>query len=301
MMHGDDKDVWETEVKGVTLDVQSHTMTLDFQVMNMERADVVLGREWLHGLGPSLKRSYEHNTITFSDQGTHVLLINERDIPPSQLICSAELTYLSKHNLIESMFFCYNLSHVMSHVSSKDLSGGTSLSSPMSSSSTPHSLKGITTNDLSFNSQLQQLLKDYSDVFPSDLPSGLPPERQVQHGIDVVQESKPVSRPPYRLSAAEASEVERQLTDYLERGFIQPSSSPWASPILLVKKKDGSMRLCVDYRGLNALTIKNKYPLPRIDELFGQLNGAWYFTKIDLRSGYHQVRIRTQDVSKTAF
>ena len=85
-MHGDDKDVWETEVKGVTLDVQSHTMTVDFQVMNMDRADVVLGREWLHGLGPSLKRSYEHNTITFSDQGTHVLLISERDIPPSLLI-----------------------------------------------------------------------------------------------------------------------------------------------------------------------------------------------------------------------
>ena len=76
----------------------------------MERADVVLGREWLHGLGSSLKRSYEHNTITFSDQGTHVLLISERDIPPSPLICSAELTYLSKNNLIESMFFCYNLS-----------------------------------------------------------------------------------------------------------------------------------------------------------------------------------------------
>ena len=126
-------------------------------------------------------------------------------------------------------------------------------------------------------------------------------KRQVQHGIDVVQGSKPVSKPPYRLSAAEASEVERQLTDYLKRGFIQPKCSPWASPILLVKKKDGSMRLCVDYRGLNALTIKNKYPLPRIDELFDQLNGAWYFTKIDLRSGYHQVRIRTQDVSKTAF
>ena len=117
-------------------------------------------------------------------------------------------------------------------------------------------------NTQSFESQLQQLLSEFIDVFPQDLPSGLPPERQVQHSIDVVQNSKPVSKPPYRLSATKASEVERQLADYLGRGFIRPSSSPWASPILLVKKKDGSMRMCVDYRGLNSLTVKNKYPLP---------------------------------------
>ena len=95
--------------------------------------------------------------------------------------------------------------------------------------------------------------------------------------------------------------MERQLEDYVQRGFIRPSSSPWASPILLVKKKDGSMRMCVDYRGVNAITIKNKYPLPRVDELFDQLNGARYFSKIDLRSGYHPVRIQPQDVPKTAF
>ena len=99
----------------------------------------------------------------------------------------------------------------------------------------------------------------------------------------------------------EASEVERQLAHYLKRGFIQPSSSPWASPIWLVKKKDGSMRMCVDYCGLNAVTTKNKYPLPRVDEFFDQLRGARYFSKIDLLSGYHQVRIRLEDVTKTAF
>ena len=148
---------------------------------------------------------------------------------------------------------------------------------------------------------LHHLLHEYNDVFPHDLPKGLPPERAVRHNIDLLQGSKPISKPPYRLSASEASEVERQLADYLQRGFIKPSSSPWASPILLVKKKDGSMRMCVDYRGLNAITIKNKYPLPRVDELFDQLKGARYFSKIDLRSGYHQVRVRTEDVPKTAF
>ncbi|MCO5567952.1 hypothetical protein L7F22_021648 [Adiantum nelumboides] len=113
--------------------------------------------------------------------------------------------------------------------------------------------------------------------------------------------TKPISKPPYRLSHTEAIEVEKQSADYVNRGYIKPSSSPWASPILLVKKKDGTMRMCVDYRGLNSVTIKNKYPLPRVDELFDQLQGACYFMKIDLRSGYHQVRIRSADIPKTAF
>ena len=134
---------------------------------------------------------------------------------------------------------------------------------------------------------LSSLLNEFRDVFPADLPDGLPPSREVDHPIEVIPGSKPVSKPAYRLSHSEAQEVERQLAEYVRKGFIRPSSSPWASPILLVKKKDGSMRMCVDYRSLNQLTIKNKYPMPRIDELFDQLTGARYFSKIDLRSGYH--------------
>ncbi|MCO5599478.1 hypothetical protein L7F22_053582 [Adiantum nelumboides] len=149
--------------------------------------------------------------------------------------------------------------------------------------------------------KLTHLLTEYSDVFISDLPPGLPPTRDVQHRIDVLPGTKPMSKPPYRRSAGEAKEVESQLADYLARGFIRPSASPWTSPILLVKKKDGFMCMCIDYRGLNAITIKNKYPLPRVDELFDQLHGAQYFTKIDLCLRYHQVRILSEDISKTAF
>ena len=115
------------------------------------------------------------------------------------------------------------------------------------------------------------MLKEYHDVFTSDLPIGLPPPRAITHGIDVVPGSKPISKPPYRMSTSKASEVKKQLSEYIQRGFNRPSISPWASPILLVKKKDGSMQMCVDYRDLNAVTIKNKYPLPRIDEFFDQL------------------------------
>ena len=114
---------------------------------------------------------------------------------------------------------------------------------------------------------LESLLKEYGDVFPLDFPPGLPPTRNVQHGIDVMDGKKLLSKPPYRMSASESQQVECQLADYLKRGFIRPSISPWASPIVLVKKKDGSMQMCIDYCGLNAITIKNKYPLPRVDEL----------------------------------
>ncbi|MCO5559561.1 hypothetical protein L7F22_013162 [Adiantum nelumboides] len=149
--------------------------------------------------------------------------------------------------------------------------------------------------------KLTHLLMEYSDVFSSDLPPGLTPTCDVQHRIDVLSGTKSVSKPPYRLSASKAKKVESQLTDYLARGFIRPSTLPWSSPILLVNKKDGSMRMCIEYRGLNAITVKNKYPLSCVDELFDQLHGAQHFTKIDLRSRYHQVRILSEDISKIAF
>ncbi|KAL0544194.1 hypothetical protein IC582_019307 [Cucumis melo] len=103
------------------------------------------------------------------------------------------------------------------------------------------------------------------------------------------------------MAPAELKELKVQLQELLDKGFIRPSVSPWGAPVLFVKKKDGSMRLCIDYRELNKVTVKNRYPLPRIDDLFDQLQGATVFSKIDLRSGYHQLRIKDEDVPKTAF
>ncbi|MCH82353.1 retrotransposon protein, partial [Trifolium medium] len=141
---------------------------------------------------------------------------------------------------------------------------------------------------------------EFSDVFPNDV-SDLPPEREVEFTIDVVPGTSPISMAPYRMSAAEFEKLKEQLEELLEKKFIRPSVSPWGAPVLLVKKKDGSMRLCIDYRQLNKVTIKNKYPLPRIDDLMDQLMGACVFSKIDLRSGYHQIRVKAEDVPKTAF
>ncbi|KAD6119124.1 hypothetical protein E3N88_10395 [Mikania micrantha] len=144
------------------------------------------------------------------------------------------------------------------------------------------------------------VVRDFLEVFPEEL-TGLPPVRQVEFCIDLIPGAGPVAKAPYRLAPSEMQELSSQLQELLDRGFIRPSSSPWGAPILFVKKKDGSFRMCIDYRELNKLTIKNHYPLPRIDDLFDQLQGATYFSKIDLRSGYHQVRVREEDISKTAF
>ena len=119
--------------------------------------------------------------------------------------------------------------------------------------------------------------------------------------IDLAPGATPIAKTPYRLAPTEMQELMKQLQELLDKGFIQPSTSPWGAPILFVKKKDGTMRMCIDYRELNKVTIKNRYPLPRIDDLFDQLQGASYFSKIDLRSGYHQLRVRGEDVPKTAF
>ena len=141
---------------------------------------------------------------------------------------------------------------------------------------------------------------EFSDVFLEELP-GLPHNRDVEFKIELVPGTTPISRRPYRMPPNELAELKIQLQDLLDKGLIQPSSSPWGCPALFVKKKDKSLRMCVDYRPLNAMTINNKYPLPRIDILFDQLAKAKVFSKIDLRSGYHQIKIRLEDIPKTAF
>jgi hypothetical protein len=138
------------------------------------------------------------------------------------------------------------------------------------------------------------------DVFLEDLP-GLPPERDVEFVIELKPGTAPISRRLYRMPPNELAELKTQLQDLLEKGFIRPSSSPWGCPAIFVKKKDQTLRMCVDYRPLNEVTIKNKYPLPRIDILFDQLTRARVFSKIDLRSGYHQIHISPEDIPKTAF
>jgi hypothetical protein len=127
---------------------------------------------------------------------------------------------------------------------------------------------------------------EYPDVFPEELP-GMPPERDVEFVIDLLPSTGPITKRPYCMAVDELEELKKQLKELSDKGYIRPSASPWGSPVLFVKKKDGSMRMCIDYRNLNVVTVKNKYPLPRINDLLDQLKNAKFFSKIDLRSGYH--------------
>jgi hypothetical protein len=143
-------------------------------------------------------------------------------------------------------------------------------------------------------------VSEFRDVFPEELP-GMPPERKVEFSIELIPGTTPISKRAYRVSGPELVELKKQIDDLLEKGYIRPSTSPWAARVLFVEKKDGTKRMCIDYRALNEVTVKNKYPLPRIEDLFDQLRGASVFSKIDLRSGYHQLRIRPTDIPKTTF
>ncbi|KAI3783361.1 hypothetical protein L1987_42440 [Smallanthus sonchifolius] len=144
------------------------------------------------------------------------------------------------------------------------------------------------------------IVRDFLELFPKDLP-GLPPHRKVEFQIGLAPRAAPIAQAPCRLAPCELQELSTQLHELLDKGFIRPSSSPRGAPVLFVKKKDGTFRMCIDYRELNKVTIKSCYPLPCIDDLFDQLQGSSFYSKIDLRSGYHQLRVRDEDITKTAF
>jgi hypothetical protein len=141
---------------------------------------------------------------------------------------------------------------------------------------------------------------EYPDVFSLDY-SRLPSQREVEFGIECVPNTNPISKAPYRMALSKLKELKEQLQELLDKGFIRPSISLWGAPALFVKKNDGSMRMCINYRELNKVTIKNRYPLSRIDDLLDQLQGAQVFSKVDLCSGYHQVRVKEEDIPKTTF
>ncbi|GJP44288.1 hypothetical protein CLOM_g3661 [Closterium sp. NIES-68] len=154
-------------------------------------------------------------------------------------------------------------------------------------------------SELHVPAELAALIRQYPDIFPDDLPAGLPPERPQDHKIDLEPSAQPTVRTQWRLT--QLAELRSQLDYLLEKGFIQPSTSPFAAPILFTPKKDGGLRMCIDYRALNRRTIKSRYPIPRADNLLDQLRRARFFSKIDLRSGYHQIRVFADDYHKTAF
>ncbi|GJR39581.1 putative reverse transcriptase domain-containing protein [Tanacetum coccineum] len=251
-----------TVIKGCTLTLLNQPFDIDLMPINLGSFDVVIGMDWL---------SKYHAKILCDEKVVHIPINGET------LIIRGDRSK-TRLNLIS----CIKTERYISRGCQ------VFMIQVMEKKSDEKKLEDI------------PVVKEFPDVFPEDLP-GLPPVRQVEFQIDLIPGAAPVARTPYRLAPSEMQELSNQLQELTDRGFIRPSTSPWGAPVLFVKKKDGSFRMCIDYRELNKLTIKNRYPLPRIDDLFDQLQGSSVYSKIDLRSGYHQLRVREEDIPKTAF
>jgi hypothetical protein len=272
------------------IQIQTYTDHIDFTTLELSNYDIILGMPWLHTLNPQV--DWIDQTLKFQhDQQSHCL----HPAPPSsnlepplptldanyQPLTIARLKLSLRHKQVAEMFVGNYRDLTTMQLNSTETQS-TAPSPPL-------------------NPEAKKLLDEYRDVFPDDLPSGLPPRRDIDHQIELTPGAKPVYHALRRMSPIELDECKKQVEALEKAGFIRPSKSPYGAPILFVKKKSGEMRMCMDYRALNDVTIKNRYPLPRIDELFDRLLGAKYFTKIDLRSGYHQIRIAEGDAEKTAF
>jgi hypothetical protein len=238
-------------------------------VLPLKSFDMILGSDWLEDHSPTWRR---------------VLLCGlQDDITSFKAITSGKLKGLLRRKAVTH---CVELRKVFP-------------------SSDYHSVQALSSEDLSESHQsevpeaVHNLIQQFASLFKE--PSELPPPRQDDHHIPLVPCAQPVNVRPYRYSPQQKTEIENRITEMLQKGVIQHSSCPFASPVLLVKKKDSTWRFCVDYRHLNAITIKNKHPLPIVDELLDELAGAQWFTKLDFRSGYHQVRVAAGDEFKTAF
>ncbi|KAL0554252.1 hypothetical protein IC582_008169 [Cucumis melo] len=251
------------KIKACRVEIAKHELDVTLLVLDMQDFDVILGMDWL---------SANHASI---DCFGKEVVFNPPSVPSFKfrgagMVCVPKVISAMK--------------------ASKLLSQGTW--------GILASVVDIREPEVSLSSE--PVVREYPDVFLDELP-GLPPPREVDFAIELESGTAPISRAPYRMAPVELKELKLQLQELLDKDFIRPSVSPWGAPVLFVKKKDGSMRLCIDCRELNKVTVKNRYPLPRIDELFDQLQGATVFSKIDLRSGYHQLRIRDNDIPKTAF
>ena len=270
----------EVETAGGHVMSISHQATLLLNAQGYEHAasayvldtkfDIILGRDWLKSVQPV--PDWELDTWRVH-KGEHEYVIrpqHKRVIP--------ELAYLITHRQVQRLERCKNIDDVfVCFLRPQDVE---------------------LMNDAS-NQMTKALVEEFSDVFQDKLP-GLPPKRDIEHVIDT-GDAAPISRPPYKMSPRELDELRRQLKELLDLGLIRPSSSPWGAPVLFVRKKNGEMRMCIDYRAVNRLSKRISTPLPRIDECLERLHGMRYFSKLDLRSGYHNLRLREEDIPKTAF
>ncbi|GJU89217.1 putative reverse transcriptase domain-containing protein [Tanacetum coccineum] len=257
-------------LRGCTIGLLGHLFNIDLIPVELGSFDVIIGMDWLANNHAVIVCDEKIVRIPFGDK----ILIVQGDMSDKgkqSTLSSISYTQTQKYMEKGCQVFLTQVKKKETEVKSKE-----------------KRLKDV------------PIVRKFPEVFLEDFP-GLPHVRQVEFQIDLVPGAAPVARAPYRLAPSEMQELFAQLQELSDKGFIRPSSSPWGAPVLFVKKKDGSFRMCIDYRELNKLTVKNRYLLPRIDDLFDQLQGSSVYSKIDLRPGYHQLRVREKDIPKTAF
>lgn len=248
----------------MTVSIDDYQFTSSFLLLPVAGCDLVLGAQWLDTLGFIGWHFQDKVMVFFNDGRCHVL------------------KGFTHHNSTSSS---HDLIAFLASAQSDSL-GPPAPISPISSPQAHHH-------------SIQTLIDTYCDLFST--PAALPPLRTIDHHITLFPDTSPVNVRPYRYAHSQKAELEAQVDDMLTNGLIRPSCSPYSSPVLLVKKKEGTWRFCVDYRALNAVTVKDRFPIPVVDELLDELHGATYFSKLDLQSGYHQIRMHEADIPKTAF
>ena len=289
----------------LTLVIGAYNEELTFDVADLPKHEIILGLPWLHRRNPiidwpsaTLRFAYKNQALILA-QGQCSIATPDTAIdqdmvnPSSKAACFTSISAKQLAKAVKKNAVAYLMTVNALDVDDEDMVALEEANVPLRTKSESLAPNG--------DPVIQKLLADFADVFPAQLPIGLPPPRHVDHAIELVPGAQPAYRGLLPLTTSELAEVKKQLTELLDQGFIRSSKSPYGAPILFIKKKDGSWRMCMDYRALNKITIKNRCPLPRIDESFNQLSTATIFSKIDLASGYHQIRIRPEDVHKTAF
>ncbi|XP_028113652.1 uncharacterized protein LOC114311688 [Camellia sinensis] len=252
----------------VPISLQGVPLTVDFYLLPLEGYELVLGTQWLQTLGPIL---WDFSKLQMQfELGEKKVFLQGLSNPSPKFVNETNI-----HREYRRRKECLVL---QLHAMNRAL--------PTTQSTTP-------------DPRIQSLLKAFPDIF--EKPIDLPPQRSQDHSIPLLPGSAPVNVRPYRYPHFQKNEIEKLIREMLSTGIIRASNSPYSSPVILVKKHDGSWRMCIDYRALNKITIKDKFPIPVIDELLDELHGSQFFTKLDLRSGYHQIRVRQEDVQKTAF
>ena len=259
--------VEELEVK-----IQGHSFKLPVYLLPVTGEDLVLGAAWLAIVGPHIS-DYSKLTLKFYLNNHFITLYGEQPKLPTH----AQFTHLRRMHNTHAIAELFTL-----HIQQPDSPQDRWLDLPTD-----------------MEPEMALLLHTYKEVF--SIPSGLPPPRAQNHSIPLIQGSGPIKVKPYRYPHSQKFQIESTIHDMLREGIIVPSTSPFSSPIVLVKKKDDTWRFCTNYRALNAITVKDSFPIPTVDELIDELHGAQYFSKLDLRSGYHQILVKEEDRHKTAF